>query len=105
MCNQCISFHFAEAYTAATLSSFDRLMCDIIDGPRRSYLPLIGDHVTQSLIVDDSHEDVGCHLTSIDATVNAFSSIVIVAAGIQQLTEVIDRRILLGESEWGRIVD
>lgn len=61
--------------------------------------------MTQPLIMYNAHKDVGSHFAAIDAAVQALSTVVVVAAGRQQLPEMIDSRVLFIETEWGGIVD
>lgn len=61
------------------LTTFNRLMCQRVDGSGGSCLALIGDHVTKALIVHHADEDVNLHLLAEDARVHSLIAVVVVA--------------------------
>lgn len=105
MRNQCVTFHFAESNATTSFSSLNRLMGEHINGARRTHLPLIGHHVPQPLIVNDTQKNVGRHFATVNATVQFLGTIIIVTAVLQKTTEIIDGRMFFAESEWGGVVD
>lgn len=79
MRQQTVALHLAEADAAVALATFNRLSRERVNGTCRAHLELVGDHVAQTLVVDDAHEDVGLELASVDAAVHALRSEVVVA--------------------------
>lgn len=103
--NQRIALHFPETNSTTTLPSLDRLMRQHINGARRPNLPLVRHHVTQSLIVNHPEEDIGRHLSTVHATVQLLSAIVIVTAVLQKRSKVIDGRMLFGKAKRCGVMD
>lgn len=66
MGNHRVTFHLSKSYTATLFATLDRLMCDRINRPCRTHLKFIGNHMPQSLIVDDSKEDLHLKNSLID---------------------------------------
>ena len=57
-----IAFHLTETDTTRTFATFHRLMGEVVDGTGRTHLVLVGYHVSETLVVDDSDIDIGLHL-------------------------------------------
>lgn len=103
--NQRITLHLSETNSTTSLPALNRLMRQHIHGACRTHLPLVRHHVTQSLIVHHTEEDIRSHLSTVDATVQLLGAIVIVSAILEQRSKVIDGRVLLREAKRCGIVD
>jgi len=97
--HQGITLHLSEANTTTLTSTLHGLPCDRVDRPSAAHLPLIRDHVAQSLVVDNTEEDVSLHLPSVDAAVHALSAVIAVATLDQQPAKVVDGSLLLRKTE------
>lgn len=73
-----VSLHLSESNTTLLLSTLDWLMGQYIVWTCGSCLTLIGHHVSQSLIVDNTDEDINSHLVTEDTRVHGLISIVVV---------------------------
>lgn len=104
MSQQSVPFHLSEAYSALHVPPAQRLIGDFISRSRSPHLELIGNHVAQTLVVNHPDEDVRLELQAAQTRVEALGAVVIVPGGLQHLAEVLERRILLGESEWRGVV-
>jgi len=77
----------------------DRLTSELIERSSCSYLPLVTDHVTKTLIVDDTDVNVGVKLFSGNSRVHRFVSVVVVSSGFELFSKVLERCVVLGEVE------
>ena len=56
---QGVSLHLPETDASLDVPPSHRLVGHLVSCPRGPHLKLVGHHVTQPLVVDDSDEDVG----------------------------------------------
>mmetsp|Transcript_29419 Transcript_29419/g.73543 ORF Transcript_29419/g.73543 Transcript_29419/m.73543 type:complete len:678 (+) Transcript_29419:260-2293(+) len=96
---QRVALHLSEPDASVDLAPMHRLVCDLVDRPRRSHLVLVGHHVAEALIVHHAHEDLHLHLDAVHARVHGLGAVVRIPSGAQLLPEVVDRAVLLGEAE------
>lgn len=101
---QSVALHLSEADATLDVPATHWLVGDLVTSARGPHLELVGDHVTQALIVHHAHEDVRFQLQAADATVQALGAVEVVASGTQGLAEVLECRVLLGEREGSGVV-
>lgn len=75
---QRIPLHLPKADPAFHVPPLDGLVGDGVSGPRGPHLELVGDHVTQALVVHHPHEDVCLQLHPADAAVHLLRPKVVV---------------------------
>lgn len=95
MSQQRVPFHLSEADSSLNVPPSQRLIGHFISRSRSSDLELVGDHVTQALVVNHPDEDVRLELQAAYARVEAFRAVVVVSRGFQHFAEVLERRALL----------
>ena len=95
-----VTLHLSEADTAHFLSSFDRLVREYVIRTASSCLALIGDHVPQSLVVNDTNVDVDLHLLTINARVHGLVTKIVVTMLSQFFAEVVDCIIIYIAFKW-----
>jgi hypothetical protein len=77
----------------------DGLTSRLVERTSRSDLPLVTDHVTKTLVVDDSDVDIGVELLARDTRIHRLVSVVVVPGGLELLPEVLQRRVVFREVE------
>ena len=132
MCNERISLHLPKSDTTCPLSplsmgekkkqaiSFTRVsggfpcFCDWntyldglsgqwVDRPCRPDLELVQDHMSETLVVDNSDVNVRGELLASDPGVHWLVAIVVVPRGLELFTKVINRGIVFAEPETKRL--
>mmetsp|Transcript_1334 Transcript_1334/g.3131 ORF Transcript_1334/g.3131 Transcript_1334/m.3131 type:complete len:273 (-) Transcript_1334:264-1082(-) len=89
MRQQGISLHLAKADTSVPLPALHRLAQEVIVRPSGSYLCLVRDQVSQTLVIDNSAEDVGFQLGPMDARIHPICAQSLKTVLGQQFAEVI----------------
>jgi len=88
--NQGIPLHFAHAYSPAPLAALDGLPGERIDGTGGTDVVLIGDHVTEALVVHDPDEYFGLESSPGHAAVEGVGSVIIVSRGLKLLPKMVE---------------
>ena len=88
---QRISFHFAKTNATPDFSSFDRLPCQTVDGPRRTHLTFVTDHVPQPLVINVSNKNIRVDFQTRQTTVQRLVPVVVVPRFSQLFPKIIHR--------------
>ena len=88
--NQRISLHLTDTDTTTLSTTLDGLTSQGSDGTGGTDLELVVDHVTQTLVVDNTHIDVSTELLTCDTRVHGLVPVVVEASTLQLVTEVLD---------------
>ena len=80
------------------LAHLDGLTSQRVHWSRRSYLELVIDHVSQSLVVDQTDVDVGRELFTSDTRVHRLIAGIVVPSSEELLAKVLGGTIGVGES-------
>ena len=90
MGQKAIPFHFSKTNSSAATTTFDRLPRHHVHRALTSHLELVADHVSKSLVMNDTKEDVSRHGNPIRSRVQDLGAVVIVSGGFQLLPKVIN---------------
>lgn len=99
MSQEGISLHLAKTNASLDVPPAHWLVGHFVSCARGPNLKLVGDHVTQTLVVDNADEDVGLQLLTTQSTIEPLCAVVIVSARPKHFTKVLKCRPLLGEGE------
>lgn len=101
---QGVSLHLPEANAPLDVPPSHRLVGHLVPRSCRPHLELVGDHVTQPLVVNHPDEDVGFQLLAAQAAVEALRAIVVVPAGSEHFAKVLQGGVVLREGEGRGVV-
>ena len=85
-----VSLHFTHSDTSTFLSALEWLLGEYVDWASGSGLGLVVDHVPESLVVDQSDEDVDFELRAVSAAVHSFVTVVVESFIKKFFAEVVD---------------
>lgn len=102
--NEGVTFHLTDTDTTSLGTTLDGLAGQRVHGTGGTDLELVVNHVTETLVVDDTDEDIGGELFTGDTTVEWFVAVVVVACLAELVAEVISGGVLLGELEGCRVL-
>ena len=85
-----VTLHFTETDTTMLLTTLNRLVCEGIIRAGSSGLTFVRDHVSKSLIINNTNEDVDLHLLSENTGIHGLITIVIVALSKEFTAEMRD---------------
>lgn len=97
--NERITLHLSDTDTTTLRTTLHGLTRERVDGTSRTHLELVVHHVTQTLVVDQAHVNVGGELAASDATVHRLVAVVVVTGFAELLTEVVGCGVFFGELE------
>jgi hypothetical protein len=101
--NQGVTLHLSDTDTTTLGTTLYGLSGQCVDGTRCTHLELVVHHVTETLVVNQTHVDVGGEFTTRNTRVQGLVTVVVVACLLELLTEVVGGGVFLGELE-GRAV-
>lgn len=101
---QGVSLHLSKADASLDVPPSHGLVGHLVSCPCGPHLKFVRDHVTQPLVVDDADEDVRLELLTAHSAVEPLRAVVVVSAGPQHFTKILQRGALLGESEGRGVV-
>merc|ERR1712066_244538 len=80
-------------------ATLHRLTSELVDWPCGSHLTLVFDHVTKSLVVHDTNENLGCHWFAGDPTVQCLAAEVVETRFLELFSDLMYRGLSLVEPE------
>jgi hypothetical protein len=86
---QSVALHLSDTDTSTLGTTFDGLAGERRDGTGGTDLELVVDHVTETLVVDDSDVYVGAEFLAGDAGVHGLVAVVVVAGALELVAEVL----------------
>ena len=99
-----IALHFTHTDTTTLLTTLDGLASRRHDRTSGTHLVLVVNHVTQTLVVDDTDVNVRLELLARDARVERLVAVVVVAGLHELVAKVVAGRVLLVELEGRRVL-
>jgi len=97
--NQGITLHLSDTDTTTLCTTLHGLSGQCVDGTRCTHLELVVHHVTETLVVDQTHVDIGGEFAARDTGVKGLVTVVVVACLLELLTEVVGCGVFFGELE------
>ena len=104
MGEQRVALHFSDSDTTSLGTTLDGLAGQLVNGTGGTDLELVVNHVTQTLVVDDTDEDVGGEFLAGDTAVEGLVAEVVVSGLAELVAEVVGGRVFLGELEGGAVL-
>lgn len=95
MGQQRISFHLAKPDSSHLFPTFYRLVRQNVVGALSARLTFIRNHVSESLIIDETHEDVDLHHFTLNARIHRLVAIVVVPVLRQLLPIEVNHVVIL----------
>jgi hypothetical protein len=97
--NQGITLHLSDTDTTTLGTTLHGLTGESVNGTGGTHLELVVHHVTQTLVVHQTHVDISGELAACDSTVQRLIAVVIVACLAELLAEVVGCGVFFGELE------